>query len=53
MKILAKIKEYLSFKKYSAKNEDELNLVFMNRMNRISIIVFLIALIVLAFKLFR
>jgi hypothetical protein len=51
MKILKKVLEYLNFtKKYKAKNEEEYNLVFMNRMNRISIYVFIIAIIVLVIR---
>ena len=53
MSILKKFWEYLSFKKYSASKEEELNLLFMNRMNRISIYVFIIALVILIIKLVK
>jgi hypothetical protein len=50
MKILAKVLEYLSLKKYKAEKPEDYNLVFMNRMNQISIFVFLIAMIILVIK---
>jgi hypothetical protein len=53
MGILRKVAEYLYIKKRDPKYKPNQNVRFMNGMNRISIFVFIIALIILAIKLLR